>query len=232
MTFGVPELRTPVREDGAVPKIVNRESRRSEIVEAYLRVVARDGIEQATSRTVAVELGVSSGALWHWFRDFDEVLSGAFRTIFERTNRRIAEQVGERRGIPALVAMLGEVFPLTKVTSDEALVVVSFWGRVPSHPGLGGFQKESEEAWRRALVGHLAEAQDAGHLRVEAPLAALADVLLVLANGQQVEHVLHTTVAEPARQWELVTVCLVPWLTDEGRRSGALPGPDAVAARG
>ena len=206
-----------------MPKLVDRESRRAEIVSAYLRLVAREGIEHASSRAVAAELRISSGALWHYFADFDEVLSAAFRRIFDDTNGRVAARVDGRRGLAALTAMLGEILPLSPVTHGEALVVVSFWGRVPSRPELAAFQSQAEAVWRADVAGYLQQAREDGHLRDEAPVDLLADIVLVLCIGQQVEHVLRTEVSQPARQWQLVAGCLAPWLTGSGRATGALP---------
>lgn len=218
-----------------MPKVVDRESRRAEIVAAYLRLVARDGVESATSRAVAAEMGISSGALWHYFADFDEVLSAAFRRIFADTNRRIATAVEHRSGLAAAVAMVGEILPLTAVTHDEALVVVGFWGRVPFRPDLAAFQSEAEAVWRADLLAHLERARADGHLSPAAPLELLTDTVLVLCIGQQVEHVLRTDVARPERQWQLVAGCLAPWLTPAGRAADALPwsdGPGAAAPPG
>ncbi len=206
-----------------MPKLVDRESRRAEIVTAYLRLVAREGIEHASSRAVAAELKISSGALWHYFADFDEVLSAAFRRIFDDTNRRIAACVDGRRGLAALTAMLGEILPQSPVTHGEALVVVSFWGRVPSRPELAAFQSQAEAVWHADLVSYLRQAREDGHLRDEAPVDLIADTVLVLCIGQQVEHVLRTEVARPARQWQLVVGCLTPWLTASGLATDTLP---------
>lgn len=208
--------------------MVDRESRRAEIVTAYLRLVAREGVEHATSRAVAAELGISSGALWHYFADYDEVLFAAFRRIFDQTNERIAAGTDGRRGLGAVVAMLAEILPLSAVTHDEALVVVSFWGRVASRPDLAAFQSQAEQVWRERLLAHLERSRADGQLRAEAPLHLLADTLLVLCIGQQVEHVLRTEVSRPTRQWELIGGCLAPWLTPIGRAEGSLPVPPDV----
>ncbi len=214
-----------------MPKVVDRESRRAEIITAYLRLAGRDGVEHATSRAVAAELGISSGGLWHYFADFDEVLFAAFRRIFDQTNDRIAARTVGRRGLPAAVAMLAEILPLSPATHDEALVVVSFWGRVPSRPDLAAFQSKAEGVWRESLLTYLEQARADGHVAAEAPLELVVDTLLVLCIGQQVEHVLRTDVARPTRQWELVGGCLAPWLTSSGRAEGSLLIPaDALPA--
>jgi hypothetical protein len=71
---------------------------------------------------------------------------------------------------------------------------------------------------------HLEQGRADGQLVREAPLHLLADTLLVLCIGQQVEHVLRTEVSRPTRQWELVGGVLAPWLTSTGRAAGSF-GP-------
>jgi len=206
-----------------VPKIVDREARRQEIVAAYLRVVARDGVEQATSRAVASELGVSTGALWHYFADFDEVLVQAYGLVLTRTTDRIAERSAGLRGLAALTAMLTDLLPLSKETEDEASAVVSIWGRVPHNPSLGECHATFEQAWREQIRGHLADATDLGQLVGRAPLRALADVVFVVAAGLQVERVVSEAITDAERQWRLVAAVLAPWMTDDGHAAHGLP---------
>jgi len=199
-----------------MPRIVDREARRVEIVETYLGIVAAEGIESATTRRLAEELGVATGALWHYFANFDEVLQMAFRLAFDRTNERIAGQTTGRRGLDALRIMIEQIHPLDKVTRDEALVVVRFWGRAVSHPALGELQAGVEAEWGAAFRRHLDEAVAAGELRADAPVHDVADVLLTLVTGLQVEFALRSEIAEPSRQWRIIRTVLGPWLAGAG----------------
>jgi AcrR family transcriptional regulator len=206
-----------------VPKIVDRDARRREIVDAYLRVVARDGVEQATSRALAAELGVSTGALWHYFADFHEVLVQAYGLVLARTTDRIAERSAGLRGLPALVAMLTELLPLSEETEAEASAVVSIWGRVPHNPSLGECHAKFEHQWREQIRTHLADATAHGQLDQGVPLSALADVVFVVAAGLQVEHVVSEAITDASRQWRLVAAVLAPWLTEDGHSAHGLP---------
>jgi DNA-binding transcriptional regulator YbjK len=206
-----------------VPKIVDREARRREIVDAYLRVVARDGVEQATSRALAAELSVSTGALWHYFADFDEVLVQAYGLVLTRTTGRISERSAGLRGLAALTAMLTELLPLSKETEDEASAVVSIWGRVPHNPSLGECHAAFEQKWREQIRTHLADATDVGQLAQRAPLSALADVVFVVAAGLQVERVVSEAITDAERQWRLVAAVLAPWMTDGGHAAHGMP---------
>lgn len=194
-----------------MPKIVDRAARRTEIVDAYLTIAARDGAAAATSRAVATELGVATGALWHYFDDFDQMLLAAFERVYGNTTERIHEATGRLAGLAAVEAALREMLPLDQRTQDEATVVVAFFGRVAGQPQLGQILTRVEDEWRGMLTRHLTEAIGLGELRADAPLAEIVDTLLALTAAEQIEHVVRTSIGAPARQWVLVQHALAPW---------------------
>lgn len=198
-------------DNGGVPKIVDRSARRTEIVDAYLTIVARDGAAAATSRAVASELGVATGALWHYFAGFDEMLLAAFQRIYANTTDRIRSATDGRSGLAAVEAALREMLPLDSGTQDEATVVVAFWGRVATVPELGKILTDVEDDWRGLLTGHLADAIDLGELRAGIPVAEIVDTLIALTTAEQIEHVVRTSIGAPARQWTLVQHALAPY---------------------
>jgi AcrR family transcriptional regulator len=193
-----------------VPKIVDHDQRRSEIIEAYLTVVARDGLAAATSRAIAAELNIGTGALWHYFDGFDEVAAGAYARITDRTNTRIAAATAGLRGLAAFYAMIREILPLTKVTVDEAFVVVGFWGRLAANskieeaPDLGEF-------WGGQMADRFREAIADGELLPSIPIADVVDVLLTICIGEQVNAAMSAPMVNPTRQLAMVDHCLLPW---------------------
>ena len=62
----------------AVPKIVDHDERRLELVDATWRIIARLGIEGATMREIALEAGFANGALKPYFPTKDTLLEFAF----------------------------------------------------------------------------------------------------------------------------------------------------------
>ena len=60
-----------------MPKIVDWDARRDEILSATWRVIARDGIAKATIRAIAREAGCSRGILAHYFDDKADILGSA-----------------------------------------------------------------------------------------------------------------------------------------------------------
>lgn len=200
-----------------MPKIIDRDARRREIVQSYLALVAREGMEAATTRRLAQELGMATGGLWHYFANFDEVIAQAFALVVERTTARIQQHVGETTGLVALTRMLEQIHPLEKTTQDEALVVVNFWGRVTAQRHHTVREAFAERLWQEEYRTHLDQAVGDGELHPDTPTAALADVLLVVALGQQVTFVLHAPLADADAQWRTVQTILEPWMTSQGR---------------
>lgn len=196
-----------------MPKRVDHEARRREIVETLIRITARDGLQAATSRAIASELGVATGALWHYFPSFDAVLAAAFVAAFDATNARIEAATAHLAGLTALRATMNEILPTSKVTQDEARVVVNFWGRVAVDESLATPQAEFDELWRERLTGRMREAITAGELRADTPVDAVVDVLLSISMGQQVEWVTRASLSDERRQTALVETVLTPWLT-------------------
>jgi AcrR family transcriptional regulator len=194
-----------------LPKIVDHDQRRVEIVEAFLSVVGRDGPSAASSRAIAAELGVGAGALWHYFDSLDAVVAAACRQVLERTDARIVAATEGRRGLGAVDATLREILPLAKQTRDEAQVVVGFWGRLAVDRQIATGQADALDMWGDRVGRHLAEAVDDGELVRDVPVDCLAEVLLSIAVGQQVHSVLDADRGDPLRQLHLVQHCLKPW---------------------
>jgi AcrR family transcriptional regulator len=89
-----------------MPKIVDHDVRRAEIAEALWRVVARDGLEGATIRSVAAEAGWSRGIVEHYFQDKEELLLYSFQLTLERTLALVKQRHETLVGREALRAVL------------------------------------------------------------------------------------------------------------------------------
>jgi AcrR family transcriptional regulator len=81
-----------------MPKIVDWDARRDEILSATWRVIARDGIARATIRAIAREADCSRGILAHYFDDKADILGSALllshRRVVARMEARAAGLTG------------------------------------------------------------------------------------------------------------------------------------------
>jgi AcrR family transcriptional regulator len=194
-----------------MPKVVDHGQRRRAIVEAYLTVLGRDGVTQTNGRTVAAQLGVVPGTLWHYFDSMEQIAEAAARRGVERTLERVAERIRSRRGLDAVLAIADEVLPLDGVTRAEAQVVVAFWGSAAplASPRLRlGRVPEYEELTTLALQ----EAVEDGDVAGATPIPALVRLLDSIYAGEQVIAVADGADDESSDHRAAVELALRPWI--------------------
>ena len=64
-----------------MPKVVNHDQRRAELVAATWEVVADEGVEGATLRRIAEVAGCTTGRVTHYFENKDQLLLTAFERV-------------------------------------------------------------------------------------------------------------------------------------------------------
>lgn len=171
------------------PKIVDRDSRRREIVDAYLSLIAREGMTHASSRALATKLGMANGALWHYFDSKDDLLAQAARRIVDNTDHRINASVGDNTGLVALELMLRELLPLDRVTQNEARVIVNFWG-LTAMEGIYHERRNPEiDRWTAQAALHIEQASHAGEYSSRVSIDTLAVFVMSFVTAAQVNYV-------------------------------------------
>lgn len=148
-----------------MPKIVDHDRRRVELIEATYRTIARAGWDAATMAAIAAEAGYANGALKPYFASKDELLAAAFDHIYVQTGRRMAAATEGKQGLAALRAYCLEILPLDDVTLEEARIVIPFWQQALTTLELADRHQRAMKRWRRQLRRHLTQARDAGEIR-------------------------------------------------------------------
>ena len=170
-----------------MPKIVDHDERRLELVDATWRIIARQGLESATMREIATEAGFANGALKPYFPTKDTLLEFAFSHVFNRTNQRIAGVTAGKAGLDALRAFCLEVLPLDEERVNEARIVVPFWQRAINDRQKAAIHQQSMDEWLSAIRRFLAEARDSGDVSAAVDDSVLAGQLLNMLLGAQIE---------------------------------------------
>jgi AcrR family transcriptional regulator len=191
-----------------MPKIVDWDARRDEILSATWRVIARDGIARATIRSIAQEAGCSRGILAHYFDDKADILGSALLMSHRRVIARMDAATARLAGLAALRVVMLEALPLDGQRDLEAQIEISFWSRALGSPPLRRLQHAEFDRFTARLRGHLAEAEKLGELRAGADLDLMAHQLLVLIDGLSAERVLYPDRVGPDRQRQLLNEVL------------------------
>ncbi len=144
-----------------MPKIVDHEHRRQELVEAVWRVIGRVGIDGVTIREIAVESGYSTGALAHYFRTKDDVLRAALERADNNIKVRLELIPADSHPTAALRQVLQEALPLDDRRAFELTLDVNFWARALNQPSLRALQHRDHDVWRTLVLERVEAAQGA-----------------------------------------------------------------------
>lgn len=105
----------------------NHELRRRRIAEIVLRVITEEGLEAATVRRIASEVGYSTAVVTHYFADKNDLLLSAFRTLGERNQVKFDECIA--RDPPDLLGFLMSMTAFDQVDGSAWRACIAFWDR-------------------------------------------------------------------------------------------------------
>ncbi|GAA3771558.1 TetR/AcrR family transcriptional regulator [Plantactinospora mayteni] len=194
-----------------MPKVVDPAERRRELVEAVLRVMRRDGLEQASVRNVAREAGLSMGSLRHYFASQSELMVFAFRTVIDRIESRLAALEPEPDPTRRAQRLLAELLPLDDERRAENEVWLAFNSRAMVDPALRALRDEGYDALRAGCQAMVTDLSAAGlaptDVRTEAErLHALLDGLAVHAAMRPDIHTAESLTAAIARHLDALAI--------------------------
>jgi AcrR family transcriptional regulator len=187
-----------------MPKIVDWDARRDEILSATWRVIAREGIAKATISAIAREAECSRGILAHYFDDKADILGSALVMSHRRVGARMDASAAGRSGLDALRIVMLEALPLDDVRDLEAQIEISFWGRALGNPALRELQHREFDRLRKRLRTHLDEAAALGQIGEYVDLDLVTHQLVALIDGVSAERVLYPDRVPPPRQIDLL----------------------------
>ena len=191
-----------------MPKIVDWDARRDEILSATWRVIARDGLARATIRAIAREARCSPGILAHYFDDKADILGSALLMSHRRVAARMDAGTAGLSGLEALEVVMLEALPLDERRDLEAQIEISFWGRALGTAELRELQHTEFDHLCARLRRHLEEAGDRGELAGSVDIGLATHQLVVLIDGLSAERVLYPGRVTPQRQIEMLETLL------------------------
>ncbi|WP_297006117.1 TetR/AcrR family transcriptional regulator [uncultured Corynebacterium sp.] len=168
-----------------MPKSVDHDLRRHEIIGSVWRLIADEGIDAVTTRRIADVTGYSNGLLRYYFPGKDSVITEAYRYVVEATDIRAALSTTER-GLTGLRTLALEILPLDDVRRAEARVALAFWQRALTHADEADLFARSFSSWRDFFTARLSEAVADGEIAADTDTVAATDELQNLLMGAQI----------------------------------------------
>jgi AcrR family transcriptional regulator len=174
-----------------MPKKVNVDERRADLLVAVWNVIARDGLDKATVRTIARETGRSAGTLAHYFTDKDDVLVSALQLSHERIVARWEEKLSGLRGLNALRELVLDNLPLDDDRDLETRLALNYWTRALTQESLVSSQWRKGAKLIDRIVALVREGQQLEEIRDDDLAENIAERLHALIDGFSLHSLLY-----------------------------------------
>jgi AcrR family transcriptional regulator len=159
------------------------DARRIEVAKAAWRVIVREGLDRASMRAIAQELGSSTGVVTHYFRDKEELTLFALEQVFENVLEEMKTCAEGRQGIDRLVQMIFVALPLEDIDKADWKVWVAFLGYSIGRDRLVQQHRKRYDLLRQIISQELADLQKALLIRADLDLTLEANALIALVDG-------------------------------------------------
>ena len=136
-----------------VPKAVDHDQRRAEIVRAARVVLARDGIDGATMRRIASEAQCTTGRITHYFVDKDDVMIAVLRSVHHSSRQRMEAALREPDAQARLERVIEAALPLDAERRDEWSIWMTFLAHAVHSAALQAELKVRYDDWSALLAG-------------------------------------------------------------------------------
>jgi AcrR family transcriptional regulator len=187
-----------------LPKIVDHEERREELIAAVWRVVARYGLDGSTIRAIAKETDASAGALSHYFKDKDDILTFALKLSHRRIRERQNRKLDGLKGVEALRELVLDNLPLDEERELETRLEVGYWARSLTRPEVRKVQGMEAAVLHKRMVALIIEAQRRGDVDGETAASTIAERLLALIDGLSLHALLYPERLSPQAQMTII----------------------------
>ena len=191
-----------------MPKIIDHDQRRADIVDVTWQLIVEGGIEAATMREIAARAGFANGALKHYFSGKDQIIKDAYERGLGMMERAILTAVTGKRGIAAIRAHCTAALPLDESRVLAGRIQLGFWDHAVSNPDLAELFGRHIEEWRSALAGYLEEGRASGEIRTTLANETVISNIVLLDSGANVLCILAPEVSTTEVQEELLELLL------------------------
>jgi AcrR family transcriptional regulator len=187
-----------------MPKIVDHDRQREIFAEAVIRLIARDGFEGMTMRSVAAEAGLSYGSLFHYFDSKDDLLMHAVRHSTAQQTKRVNEYSSQYSGLTALSRLLLDDVLVTESVRDDAVVWLAFSYKAALQDRFAEMHTELIDGWFGRISQLLKSAQESGEIRPEIDTGFEAMAIWAYSAGIGQQGLLHPGLFPPPVQQRLI----------------------------
>jgi AcrR family transcriptional regulator len=156
---------------------------RQRILDAAVRRIAREGLDELRIARIAMDAGVSSALVHYHFDSRDALLSEALEHSYEIAGEaRTSDPEPGRDAVETLRAMIEQCLPLPGAQRDDWLLWVELWLRAARSPALRPTAARLYERLHAWFADAIIAGAEAGAWTADDPDRS-ADLILALIDG-------------------------------------------------
>jgi AcrR family transcriptional regulator len=192
------------------------EGARERILDAAVKRIASDGIDDVRIARIAMDAGVSTSLVHYHFETREALLEQALDYSFELAGDvRIGDEEGDAPDhTRRLAAMVDQCLPLPELR-DDWILWVELWLRATRHPELRPTASRLYGRMRKWFAEAIRAGAEAGEFDRDVDPERVADRVLALCDGYGVRSLLGDLPVEHARA-EIWAVCVEELGLDRG----------------
>lgn len=167
-----------------MPIIVDKDRKRRDILQAAMRVFARDGYHRAKMEAVAEEAGIGKGTVYEYFKSKTDLFLVLYdHMLAELKDFYMKELAGIQQPAAILERFIAVAFQTFRVWEPFFLVFFDFWaegGRGEQQALLQTRLREAYAVARADVAAIIAAGVKDGSFRCDNPLLTAASILATL----------------------------------------------------
>ncbi|WP_439380122.1 TetR/AcrR family transcriptional regulator [Amycolatopsis lexingtonensis] len=167
-----------------MPKIIDHDQRRSDIVDVTWDLIVRGGIEAATMREIAAAAGFANGALKLYFPSKEDIIAATYERALDMMRQYV--DLDGMRGIAALRELCVSSMPIDDERITAGRVLMIFWQMSLGNRTMHDKYLEHVREWRGLLHRYLTEGREDGDIVTETPDEQIVDEIVLLNAGANV----------------------------------------------
>ena len=151
--------------------------------DATIAIIAGEGFDRVSVRSVAARLGVAPGTVQYRSPSRRTLLTDALVRSVQRQAGRVLSHEVDPAQPETLVRALAELLPTGAVQREDAAAWVAFGAAASTRPWLADPYWEALQIMRTWVEGILTDARKAGRMRVDLSPAEGARLVTAVVNG-------------------------------------------------
>ncbi|MFI9048217.1 TetR/AcrR family transcriptional regulator [Streptomyces sp. NPDC053427] len=170
-----------------MPRQVDYDNRRRQIVAAAFALIGERGLEGVTMRDVAARAEVSVGAVQRCFAGKEEMMVSVVEDMNQRVGARVQGRIAHSVDPDAAATMLEHtlagIVPHDEQSLAETRVWLAFAAQAAVTPGLAAVQRKQYEGLAELIGLLLRTAQASGDVRFDIDAEQEAEALIAFTDG-------------------------------------------------